>query len=67
MKILTRAELQKHFDKVYELVGTPSFVETVYHVAKANGCTDEEWEANKMPIVARFANEYLWKLAKENN
>jgi hypothetical protein len=63
----TYEELKKHFDKVHELVATPSFVETVYHVAKANGCTDEEWEENKMPIVARFANEYLWKLAAENN
>ena len=63
----TYEELKKHFDKVHELVATPSFVETVYHVAKANGCTDEEWEENKIPIVARFANEYLWKLAAENN
>lgn len=59
---MTYKELSNHFDKVHELVADAAFVKTVYHAVKSQGCTDEEWEANKMPIVARMANEYLNKL-----
>ena len=48
----TYEELKKHFDKVHELVATPSFVETVYHVAKANGCTRyRDWETDRKSVV----------------
>ena len=62
---MTMTELKNHFDKVHELVGDAAFVKTVYHAVKSQGCTDEEWEANKMPILVRMANDYLKKLAQE--
>ena len=62
---MTMTELKNHFDKVHELVGDADFVKTVYHAVKSQGCTDEEWEANKMPILVRMANDYLNKLAQE--
>ena len=62
---MTMTELRNHFDKVHELVGDAAFVKTVYHAVKSQGCTDEEWEANKMPILVRMANDYLNKLAQE--
>lgn len=62
---MTMTELKNHFDKVHELVGDAAFVKTVYHAVKSQGCTDEEWEANKMPILVRMANDYLNKLAQE--
>lgn len=62
---MTYNELKNHFDKVYILVADPAFVKTVYLAVKSQGCTDEEWEANKMPIVARMANEYLNKLDQD--
>ena len=63
--MMTMNELKNHFDKVHELVADAAFVKTVYHAVKSQGCTDEEWEANKMPIVARMANEYLNKLDQD--
>jgi hypothetical protein len=63
--MMTYNELKNHFDKVNELVADAAFVKTVYHAVKSQGCTDEEWEANKMPIVARMANEYLNKLDQD--
>lgn len=63
--MMTMTELKNHFDKVHELVGDAAFVKIVYHAVKSQGCTDEEWEANKMPIVARMANEYLNKLDQD--
>ena len=63
--MMTMTELRNHFDMVHELVGDTDFVKTVYHAVKSQGCTDEEWEANKMPILVRMANEYLNKLAQE--
>ena len=62
---MTMTELRNHFDKVHELVCDAAFVKTVYHAVKSQGCTDEEWEANKMPILVRMANDYLNKLAQE--
>ena len=62
---MTYKELCNHFDKVHELVADPAFVKTVYLAVKSQGCTDEEWEANKMPITARMANEYLNKLDQD--
>jgi len=62
---MTMNELKNHFDKVHELVADAAFVKTVYYAVKSQGCTDEEWEANKMPIVARMANEYLNKLDQD--
>lgn len=62
---MTYEELKNHFDKVHELVADAAFVKTVYKAVKSQGCTDEEWEANKMPIVARMANEYLNKLHED--
>ena len=62
---MTMTELRNHFDMVHELVGDAAFVKTVYHAVKSQGCTDEEWEANKMPILVRMANDYLNKLAQE--
>ena len=62
---MTMTELKNHFDKVHELVADAAFVKTVYHAVKSQGCTDEEWEANKMPITARMANEYLNKLDQD--
>ncbi len=62
---MTMTELKNHFDKVHELVADAAFVKTVYHAVKSQGSTDEEWEANKMPIVARMANEYLNKLDQD--
>ena len=62
---MTYKELCNHFDKVHELVADPAFVKTVYLAVKSQGCTDEEWEANKMPITARMANEYLNKLNQD--
>jgi hypothetical protein len=62
---MTMTELKNHFDKVHELVADAAFVKTVYLAVKSQGCTDEEWEANKMPIVARMANEYLNKLDQD--
>jgi hypothetical protein len=63
--MMTYKELCNHFDKVHELVADAAFVKTVYHAVKSQGCTDEEWEANKMPITARMANEYLNKLDQD--
>ena len=63
--MMTMTELKNHFDMVHELVGDTAFVKTVYHAVKSQGCTDEEWEANKMPILVRMANDYLNKLAQE--
>lgn len=63
--MMTYKELCNHFDKVHELVADPAFVKTVYLAVKSQGCTDEEWEANKMPITARMANEYLNKLNQD--
>jgi len=63
--MMTMTELKNHFDKVHELVADAAFVKTVYLAAKSQGCTDEEWEANKMPITARMANEYLNKLHED--
>ena len=63
--MMTMTELRNHFDKVHELVCDAAFVKTVYHAVKSQGCTDEEWEANKMPILVRMANDYLNKLAQE--
>jgi hypothetical protein len=63
--MMTYKELCNHFDKVHELVADPAFVKTVYLAVKSQGCTDEEWEANKMPITARMANEYLNKLDQD--
>ena len=63
--MMTYNELKKHFDKVHELVADAAFVKTVYRAVKSQGCTDEEWEENKMPIVARMANEYLNKLYQD--
>lgn len=62
---MTYKELCNHFDKVHELVADAAFVKTVYLAVKSQGCTDEEWEANKMPITARMANEYLNKLDQD--
>ena len=63
--MMTMTELKNHFDKVHELVADAAFVKTVYQAVKSQGCTDEEWEANKMPITARMANEYLNKLDQD--
>jgi hypothetical protein len=63
--MMTYKELCNHFDKVHELVADAAFVKTVYLAVKSQGCTDEEWEANKMPITARMANEYLNKLDQD--
>jgi hypothetical protein len=63
--MMTYNELKNHFDKVHELVADAAFVKTVYLAVKSQGCTDEEWEANKMPITARMANEYLNKLDQD--
>ena len=63
--MMTYNELKKHFEKVQELVADAEFVKTVYRAVKSQGCTDEEWEENKMPIVARMANEYLNKLDQD--
>jgi len=61
----TMTELRNHFDKVNELVSDAAFVKIVYQAVKSQGCTDEEWEANKMPILVRMANNYLNKLDQE--
>ena len=63
--MMTMTELRNHFDMIHELVSDADFVKTVYHAVKSQGCTDEEWEANKMPILVRMANDYLNKLAQE--
>ena len=63
--MMTYNELKNHFDKVHELVADAAFVKTVYLAVKSQGCTDEEWEANKMPITARMANDYLNKLDQD--
>lgn len=61
----TMTELRNHFKKVNELVADAAFVKIVYQAVKSQGCTDEEWEANKMPILVRMANDYLNKLKQE--
>ena len=63
----TMEDVKNRLEKVQELVLNPIFVEHVYHAVKSQGCSEEEWKSNMMPIVARLAYSYLDRLDEENN
>jgi len=62
----TMEDVKNRLDKVYELAINPIFVEHVYHAVKSQGCSEEEWQSNMMPIVARLAYSYLERLDEES-
>lgn len=60
MKTLNNtADLQNILNKVESLVLDENFRKVAAKTAKQFGCTAEEWNANKMPILIKLAYQYV--------
>ena len=55
----TMQDVKNVLNQIEYLVLDVEFRKAVAKVAKANGCTEQEWEANKMPILVKFAQNYI--------
>lgn len=53
------ADLQNVLNKVEALVLDEKFRKVAAKTAKQFGCSDEEWDANKMPILIKLAYQYV--------
>ena len=53
------ADLQNVLNKVEALVLDENFRKVAADTAKQFGCTAEEWNANKMPILIKLAYQYI--------
>jgi hypothetical protein len=62
----TMTDVKNLLDKVQELVNDSEFIECVALALQENGCTPEDWEANKVFYLMAFAQKIVTK-AEENN
>jgi hypothetical protein len=55
----TMTDVRDHLDKVQDLVMDPEFIECVAITLQENGCTPEDWEANKVFYLMAVAQKMV--------